>query len=142
MTTYYIQPNGTDGVDSSDTWDGLAPAYVSGTNGPWRTVPKIFSTLDTTGGHTIWLAPGVYRLASAITDSTSYSAKVYIKGDPDLAQSWDGSITEPGIVRITCTDSNNQPQAMDLFYLTAVNNLELWDSQLDGCTEASGYVLF
>jgi len=35
MAIYYVSKDG------NDSWDGLAPAYVSGTNGPWLTIAKV-----------------------------------------------------------------------------------------------------
>ena len=136
MATYYV-----DGVNGSDSYDGTVPDYTSGTTGPWATIAKILSSLSSSGGDTVWVAPGTYRQSSALTSSVSYSAKSYIKGDPDCSQAWDATV-EPGIVRITATDANDQPYARDLFNLTAVNNLEIWDAQLDGASYASGYHLF
>jgi len=33
---YYV-----DQTDGNDSWDGLAPEYVSGTNGPWKTIAQV-----------------------------------------------------------------------------------------------------
>lgn len=127
MTTYYVSA-----YDGSDTYSGTSAAYVSGTSGPWLTFGKAFSTMTSAGGHTTFVAPGTYRITAAIASSVTYAATTYIKGDPNRIQSWATQVN-PGIVRLTTSDSNDLERAsVDVISLTAVNNLEIWDIQIDG----------
>lgn len=54
--TYYVATTG------SDSYDGLAAAYVSGTNGPWATWQKSINTA--VAGDTVYYRGGVYMPSS------------------------------------------------------------------------------
>jgi hypothetical protein len=51
-TDYYVSTTG------SDSWDGLAPAYVSGTNGPWATWQKAVDVA--VAGDTVYFRGGIW----------------------------------------------------------------------------------
>lgn len=55
--TFYI-----DGVNGDDTWDGLAPDFVSGTNGPFKTIGKALDRYSTRmrGGNVFKIKAGKY----------------------------------------------------------------------------------
>ena len=54
MATYYVSR-----VDGNDSYNGTAPAYVSGTTGPWLTLAKAASTV--TSGDTVYLRAGTWN---------------------------------------------------------------------------------
>jgi len=53
MATYYVSTVG------NDSWDGLAPAYVSGTNGPWLTM--VYAATKVAAGDTVEIRGGTYQ---------------------------------------------------------------------------------
>lgn len=53
MAIYYLSKSG------NDSWDGLAPAWVSGTNGPWLTIAKANATLA--AGDTVQIRTGTWE---------------------------------------------------------------------------------
>jgi len=53
-TNYYISK-----IDGNDSYTGLAPAYVSGTNGPWLTLAKAVATIAS--GSTVYLRAGTWN---------------------------------------------------------------------------------
>ncbi|MHC4501515.1 MAG: right-handed parallel beta-helix repeat-containing protein [Planctomycetota bacterium] len=53
-TTYYV-----DGASGNDSWDGLAPSWVSGTNGPKQTIQAAIDVAAVSGDEVI-VAPTIY----------------------------------------------------------------------------------
>ena len=64
-TTYYVSTAGNNG------WDSLAPAYVSGTNGPWLTLT--YANSHVTAGDTVQIRGGTYQdeIVTWTTNGTS-----------------------------------------------------------------------
>ena len=56
MTTYYVADS-----DGSDSYDGLADTFVSGTNGPWKTINFSLTSSAASAGDTIEVRTGDYR---------------------------------------------------------------------------------
>lgn len=95
MATYYVRPDG------SDTNTGLNANNVAG-SGAWRTVQKAITT--SSGGDTIWIAPGVYRENLSIPDRTT---NVTVRGDATLTQVAWGAGLAAGFVRISNNLTND-----------------------------------
>lgn len=63
QNVYYVSTS-----NSSDSYDGLSPTYVSGTNGPWATWQKAFEEAD--AGDSVYIRGGVYMPAVKATGGT------------------------------------------------------------------------
>lgn len=76
MPTYYVR---TDGNDSNT---GLGPAA----NQAWRTLNFALGATGISSGDTLYIAPGDYRLATALIINKSYASTVNIIGDTTASQ--------------------------------------------------------
>jgi hypothetical protein len=65
--------------NGNDAWDGTAPAFVSGTTGPWRTLNQAHDTL-TAGQHLYFVGGGPYLLAGAYTPEPVIATTVTTAG--------------------------------------------------------------
>lgn len=125
------------------------PYYVDATNGndanagtaigtPKQTIADVLADYALAAGDVIWLAPGTYRQASTLNMEASGSSgsPIIFKGDPNLSQSGWPSATDPGVVRITISDTNNQPTAYCVLDFVTYDYIEWWDCLFDGmqCT--------
>ena len=52
-TTYYVSQ-----VDGNDSYDGLSPTYVSGTNGPWLTIARADNLSGDQSDNAVWFKCG------------------------------------------------------------------------------------
>ena len=66
MTTYYISA-----ADGNNTYNGLYPAYVGGTDGPWLTLGKANTTLQ--AGDTVYIRTGTYDGITVGPDYVGYA---------------------------------------------------------------------
>jgi hypothetical protein len=81
--TYYVST-----VNSSDSYDGLDPVYVSGTNGPWATWQKAFETA--VAGDTVYFRGGVWYPVSK-----PYGGYAITVIDPDDGHGHNGTYANP-----------------------------------------------
>jgi len=122
MATYYVRPDG------NDTNTGLAPTSAAGT-GAWRTVQKAITT--SSGGDTIWIAPGVYRENVSLSDKAT---NVTVRGDATLTQvAWGIGLTA-GLVRISnnLTNDVGTPTGLVLNINGVRANFTFQDLRFDG----------
>ncbi|MEI7891135.1 MAG: right-handed parallel beta-helix repeat-containing protein [bacterium] len=75
MATYSIPNSATgdtfyiDGINGSDTYNGLAPTFTSGTTGPFKTIGKCFDRYrsnNLVGGDVVKIKAGIYRGSIAL----------------------------------------------------------------------------
>lgn len=67
---YYVAKNG------NNSWDGLAPAFVSGSNGPWLTPDKVFTSAGSNS--TIYIRAGTYAQDNIFaTGKTGFTFRNY-----------------------------------------------------------------
>lgn len=92
MPTYYVRSDGND----ANSGLGSSPALA------WKTITRIFATTGyanlLTSGDTVYIAPGSYREAAAISVSGTYTSNINIIGDTTASQF---SGIQPGRVLIT-----------------------------------------
>ena len=88
MPTYYVRTDGNDGNS------GLGPA----SNQAWKTVNYALGPTGISSGDTLYIAPGDYRLSSAVIAEKAYTSTVNIIGDTTASQ-FTGLI--PGRVLLT-----------------------------------------
>jgi len=162
-TTYYVSTAG------NNSWDGLAPAYVSGTNGPWLTLT--YANSHVAAGDTIQIRGGTYQdeIVSWTTNGTSGS-RITITNYPTETPIFDGEYTIPSnhlnflftvsgnyvtLSNITIINSNGALLMVDGNYSYAYNiigdgskesGIIAWGDHniLDGCTmtdNGNGYGL-
>lgn len=133
MATYYV-----DATNGNDANAGTA------IGSPKQTIADVLNDYTLAAGDVIWLAPGTYRQASTLNMEASGSSgnPIIFKGDPNLSQSGWPSATDPGVVRITISDTNNQPQAYPVVDFVTYDYIEWWDCLFDGmqCTGATSGV--
>ncbi len=94
MTARYV-----DGANGDDSWDGLAPNFVTGTNGPKKTLTSAEGTVA--AGDIVNIRPGVYRESITLLASGSAGNAIEYRGDYAGAI-WPGG----GVVRITGSDND------------------------------------
>jgi len=63
---YYV-----DQADGNDSWDGLAPVYVSGTNGPWKTIAQVNGSSFLAGDTVLFQCGEIWREQLTVPDSGS-----------------------------------------------------------------------
>ena len=63
---YYV-----DQTDGNDSWDGLAPEYVSGTNGPWKTIAQVNGSSFLAGDTVLFQCGETWREQLTVPDSGS-----------------------------------------------------------------------
>ena len=63
---YYV-----DQADGNDSWDGLAPVYVSGTNGPWKTIAQVNGSSFLAGDTVLFQCGETWREALEVPGSGS-----------------------------------------------------------------------
>jgi len=88
-TTYYVSTAG------NNSWDGLAPAWVSGTNGPWLTFT--YANAHISAGDAIEVRAGTYheRIYLDVVGTSGSPITVTNYGDEEVIV--DGEYTLPGI---------------------------------------------
>lgn len=97
MADYYVA-TATSGFGASDSNTGLAPAWTSGTNGPWLTLAKATgsSGVPTTGGpHTCYLRGGTWNSIFTLSGKT-FANKVTFKNYPGETPIINGSTLVAG----------------------------------------------
>src|SRR3954470_3338270 len=66
-TTYYMATNGNNG------WDGSAPAYISGTAGPWRTLSRAASIM--VSNDVLYIRGGFYDASTNVPGQYLYLSR-------------------------------------------------------------------
>ena len=121
MATYYV--SATTGNDSNaGTAVGTAVATIGAAENK-----------ATTSGDIVYIAPGTYRETVTHGYSGTAANRIYFIGDPDCEIF--GNTIEPGIVRITVSDSDNK--GTDTTYTVNSNGKDYitWKNvYLDGTT--------
>ncbi|OFZ67037.1 MAG: hypothetical protein A2V79_01130 [Betaproteobacteria bacterium RBG_16_56_24] len=95
MTTRYV-----DGANGNDSWDGLAPNFVSGTNGPKATWNGAEDS-PVAAGDLVHVRSGTYRELLTIDVSGTAGNAIEYRGDY-AGVIWPGG----GVVRITGSDND------------------------------------
>lgn len=101
MATYYVDPD-----NGNNANNGLGPDASHGTNKPWATFGKVFSTAAS--GDLIYFAPGVYREVNTL--SQTWTSETILRGDPTNAQGFkdaSGVLKASGVVRLTGFTTND-----------------------------------
>ena len=80
LSVYFV-----DATAGNDSWDGAAGAYVSGTNGPWKTIDKVNSMTQQPGDTVLFKRGEVWR-ETLIPDSGSAAGRITygVYGDENL----------------------------------------------------------
>ena len=105
--SYYV-----DATSGNDTWDGLAPEYVSGTNGPWKTIAKVNAASFSAGDYVYFKKGETWREQLTVPSSGSSGLPItfgaYGTGDApringsDLITTWSAQ-GEPNIWQAALT---------------------------------------
>lgn len=111
MTTRYV-----DGANGNDSWDGLSPNFVSGTNGPKKTLSGIEAT-PVVAGDLIHVRPGTYRELLTTGVSGSLGSSIEYRGDY-LGAIWPSTVFSP--IRLTGSDNDIALTRADCIATTGV----------------------
>lgn len=105
--TFYV-----DGVNGSDTYNGLSPTYTSGTTGPFKTIGYAYNKYRpnyAVGGDVIKVKAGIYREEVYLDLSSSQTATLTVSTPLSIGPYGDGEVIidpSPVVTNWTAYDSN------------------------------------